>query len=215
MHAKYIIIKLLFLLFFNNSIGQNLKTYQDSVSYAAGVSAANDLLNRGGKQIDSKIFVEAFKSYFDNKEIMLTPEVAQAMFSNYIAESWQKENTFFLEGNKKRPEVKTLPSGLQYEIIAEGLGETRPHLESNVIVHYEGALIYGKIFDSTIQRGQPIQLNLDNVIEGWAEGLQLMRIKDKFRLFIPAELAYGSDGAGNVIPPFSTLIFDVELLDIE
>ncbi len=120
----------------------------------------------------------------------------------------------FLEENGKRPEVTTTPSGLQYEVLEEGTGP-KPTADQSVTVHYTGKLIDGTVFDSSVQRGEPITFSLRQVIRGWTEGLQLMPRGSKYRLFIPANLAYGERGAGSDIGPNETLIFDVELLDIE
>lgn len=125
------------------------------------------------------------------------------------------EGEQFLAENAKRPEVKVLPSGLQYEIINEGNGQKHPEATSRVKVHYEGSLIDGTIFDSSYQRGEPITFGLNQVISGWTEGVQLMTQGAKYKLYIPYNLAYGERGAGEIIPPYSTLIFVVELLEIE
>ena len=119
----------------------------------------------------------------------------------------------FLEKNKSAEGVQTTQSGLQYLVLTEGTGETHPGPTDKVKVHYHGTLIDGSVFDSSVDRGQPIEFGLNQVISGWTEGLQLMVIGEKTRLFIPSDLAYGSRGAGP-IPPGATLIFDVELLGI-
>ena len=119
----------------------------------------------------------------------------------------------FLEENAKRPEVVTLPSGLQYEIIKEGNGK-KPEATDRVKCHYEGTLIDGTLFDSSIKRGEPDVFGVNQVIKGWVEALQLMTEGSKWRLFIPSELAYGAQQAGEMIPPHSTLIFDVELIEV-
>jgi len=119
----------------------------------------------------------------------------------------------FLAANSKKPGVVTLPSGLQYQIIKAGAGP-KPKLTDMVRVHYHGTLIDGRVFDSSVDRGQPIELNVNGVIPGWTEALQLMPVGSKWKLFIPSELAYGDRQAGQLIAPGSTLVFDVELLDI-
>lgn len=119
----------------------------------------------------------------------------------------------FLAANAKRPEVKTTPSGLQYEVVKEGQGE-RPQATSKVRVHYTGKLIDGKVFDSSVERGEPLEFELNRVIRGWQEGLQLMTPGSKYILYIPYNLGYGERGAGDLIPPYSALIFEVELLSI-
>ncbi|MCQ2342505.1 MAG: FKBP-type peptidyl-prolyl cis-trans isomerase [Paludibacteraceae bacterium] len=120
----------------------------------------------------------------------------------------------FLAENKKRPEVKTTPSGLQYEVIESTLGQ-KPKATDTVKVHYEGTLIDGTVFDSSYQRGESISFALNQVIKGWTEGLQLMSVGSKYKLYIPYQLAYGEHGAGASIPPYAALIFTVELLGIE
>ena len=119
----------------------------------------------------------------------------------------------FLEQNGQREEVVTLPSGLQYEVLAEGDGAT-PGPTSMVTTHYHGTLIDGSVFDSSVRRGQPASFPVNGVIAGWTEALQLMQVGDKWRLFVPPELAYGDRGAGGVIGPGATLIFEVELLEV-
>ena len=135
-------------------------------------------------------------------------EQMREQFSDVI-----KESESFLEENSKREGVKVTESGLQYEVITEGSGP-KPTAEDKVKVHYTGTLVNGTKFDSSVDRGEPIEFALNGVIAGWTEGLQLMPVGSKYRLFIPYELGYGTRGAGQDIPPFAALIFDVELLDI-
>ncbi len=130
-------------------------------------------------------------------------------------EQMKAEGENFLALNAQRPEVHTTPSGLQYEILREGTGTEHPTAASNVKVHYHGTLINGEVFDSSIERGEPISFPLNAVIQGWTEGVQLMTEGAKYRFYIPYQLAYGERGAGRQIPPYSALIFDVELLEIE
>ena len=125
-----------------------------------------------------------------------------------------KEGKEFLAANAKRPEVKTLPSGLQYEVMKEGTGAI-PTAQDKVSVHYHGTLIDGTKFDSSVERGEPAEFGVTQVIPGWVEALQLMKTGSKWKLFIPSNLAYGERAAGAVIKPFSTLVFEVELLDIK
>jgi len=120
----------------------------------------------------------------------------------------------FLASNAKRPEVTTTPSGLQYEVITSTLG-AKPKATDKVRVHYEGTLVDGTVFDSSYKRGEPITFGLNQVIKGWTEGLQLMPVGSKYKLYIPSDLGYGAQGAGSSIPPHSALIFTVELLGIE
>jgi len=125
-----------------------------------------------------------------------------------------EQGEVFLAGNAKREGVTTTASGLQYEVLQQGSGTKHPSAESTVNVHYHGTLTDGTVFDSSVERGEPISFPLNRVIKGWTEGVQLMKTGDKFRFFIPADLAYGNRSAGK-IPPGSVLIFDVELLAIE
>ncbi len=124
-----------------------------------------------------------------------------------------EENKAFLEENKKAAGVKTTESGLQYEVLSEGTGE-KPAADSTVRVHYTGSLIDGTVFDSSVKRNTPAEFPVNGVIKGWTEALQMMPVGSKWRLTIPHELAYGERGAGASIPPFATLVFEVELLDI-
>ncbi|MCA1950988.1 MAG: FKBP-type peptidyl-prolyl cis-trans isomerase, partial [Treponema sp.] len=124
------------------------------------------------------------------------------------------KETKFLEDNGKKPGVKTTASGLQYEVISEGTG-AKPQASDTVKVHYTGTLIDGTKFDSSVDRGEPAVFPLDQVIPGWTEAIQLMSVGSKYKFFIPSSLAYGESGAGNVIPPNSALIFEVELIGIE
>jgi len=124
-----------------------------------------------------------------------------------------EEGTNFLTENAKKEGITTLPSGLQYEVIAEGSGE-KPKADSQVTTHYHGMLLDGKVFDSSVERGQPATFGVNQVIKGWTEALQLMATGSKWKLFIPYDLAYGDQGAGADIKPYSTLIFEVELLSI-
>ena len=119
----------------------------------------------------------------------------------------------FLAENAKKEGVVSLPSGLQYEVITMGTGE-KPKAHNTVTCHYHGTVISGEVFDSSVQRGEPLEINVNGVIAGWIEALQLMPVGSKWKLFIPSHLAYGDNGAGAVIKPGSTLIFEVELLDI-
>ena len=132
------------------------------------------------------------------------------LFRSQAKEAGEK----FLAENAKRPEVKTTPSGLQYEIIEATIGQ-KPKATDKVKVHYEGTLTDGTVFDSSYKRGEPITFGLNQVIKGWTEGLQLMSIGSKYKLYIPYQLGYGAQGAGAAIPPYAALIFTVELLGIE
>ncbi len=139
-------------------------------------------------------------------------EKAQSRLAEVAAKNMEEGNRF-LADNAKVDGVKTTASGLQYVVVKEGEGET-PAADSKVKVHYEGKLIDGRVFDSSVARGEPAVFGVNQVIPGWTEALQLMKVGAKYKLFIPSAIAYGERGAGQVIPPNATLIFEVELLDV-
>jgi FKBP-type peptidyl-prolyl cis-trans isomerase FklB len=193
----------------------------DKLSYALGMSMASSLLQSGFTNIDAESFTQAFKDIMNNADTLVTEQEADRLIRSYFAERQQEmlsknlqEGREFLAENAKREGVVTLPSGLQYEILTESDGP-KPSLTDKVKCHYQGTLIDGTVFDSSIRRGQPAVFGVNQVIKGWVEALQLMSVGSKWRLFIPSELAYGEQGAGKDIQPNSTLIFDVELLGIE
>ncbi|MDR2853740.1 MAG: FKBP-type peptidyl-prolyl cis-trans isomerase [Prevotellaceae bacterium] len=211
--------------------GTVLSSQQDSVSYAFGVYLGNDLSQSlktfPGMEIDKSLLLKGITQAFDGKSEPMSNEFATQYFQAYVmaaqakqAEIQQAENEknaagdkLFLEENKLRPEVSVTPSGLQYEVLVAAEG-AKPTAADKVKVHYTGKLINGTVFDSSVERGEPITFGLSQVIKGWTEGLQLMSVGAKYRLYIPSELGYGERGAGAQIPPFATLIFDVELIDI-
>jgi FKBP-type peptidyl-prolyl cis-trans isomerase len=205
------------------SVHQFLQNKQDSVSYAFGVYVGNDFARNlktfPGMQINTDILLKGMRQAFEGDSVPMSVEFANQYFQQYIAMAQQQdaavkqaEGQAFLDKNKQRPEVKVTPSGLQYEVITQTDGP-KPSATDNVKVHYTGKLIDGTVFDSSIDRGEPITFPLNAVIPGWTEGVQMMSIGSKYRFFIPYNLAYGERGSGP-IPPFATLIFDVELLDI-
>lgn len=193
----------------------------DKLSYALGMSMASSLVNSGLNQIDTDSFMKAFVVIINNGAAEMSPQEANQYIQEFLAKRQAEmlgENLRigreFLEENKKKPGVVTLPSGLQYEVLKEGDGP-KPKANEKVRCHYHGTLINGKVFDSSVERGQPAVFGVNQVIKGWVEALQLMSVGSKWKLYIPSELAYGSQGAGSSIEPNSTLIFDVELLGIE
>jgi FKBP-type peptidyl-prolyl cis-trans isomerase FklB len=197
-----------------------LKTPQDSLSYAIGLSVANFYKQMNITNINSSLVTRAINDVNKKGKTLMDDQQANACMSNYIqktkaekASGNKKIGLDFLAANKKKPGVVTLPSGLQYTIIKDGTGP-KPALTDMVRVHYHGTLIDGKVFDSSVERGQPIELAVNGVIPGWTEALQLMPVGSKWKLFIPSNLAYGDQQAGPMITPGSTLVFDVELLDI-
>ena len=192
----------------------------EKVSYALGLSLGNNLLGSGVTALDYAKMAKGIQDVMEQKEPEISYQDAQTVINDFfqalqakVGEAAQKEGVEFLAGNAKRPEVVTLASGLQYEVIAAGTGAT-PAASDSVKVHYHGSLIDGTVFDSSVERGEPTTFGVTQVISGWVEALQLMPVGSKWRLFIPSDLAYGAQGAGQSIAPHSTLIFEVELLDI-
>lgn len=188
---------------------------------------ANNFRSSGIKELDVKQFSDGLEAAFNGGDLQMTYDEAKNVIREYFTAMEQEMQAAaqaaaqvneaagksHLEANAKRPEVVTTPSGLQYEVIVEGNGP-QPTAQSRVKVHYEGRLIDGTVFDSSIERGEPATFGVTQVIPGWVEALQLMKVGSKWRLHIPSNLAYGPQGAGGVIGPNSTLIFDVELLEI-
>lgn len=193
----------------------------DKLSYALGMSMASNLMNSGFRNLDVDSFVKAFTEIMQEATPELSPQEANQIIQEYfsrkqgemLSENLEKGQKF-LEENKNKESVVTLPSGLQYEILTEGSGP-KPKATDKVRCHYHGTLIDGTVFDSSVQRGQPAVFGVNQVIKGWVEALQLMPVGSKWRLYIPSDLAYGESGSGNSIQPNSALIFDVELLGIE
>lgn len=199
----------------------------DKISYALGLSMGNNFRASGIQQINVEDFADGVASVFYGSEPKMTYDEAKEVIRQYfqemekknqeeaakMAEVNQKAGEEFLTANGKRAEVKTTPSGLQYEVLKEGDGP-QPAATDQVEVHYTGKLIDGTVFDSSEERGMPATFGVTQVIPGWVEALQLMKAGSRWRLFIPSQLAYGPQGAGNVIGPNSTLIFDVELLKV-
>lgn len=193
----------------------------DKLSYALGMSMASSLVNSGLNQIDVDSFAKAFAATISGDAADMTPQEANQHIQDFFSKRQEEmievnleEGRKFLEENKKRDTVIELPSGLQYEVITEGNGP-KPGETDRVKCHYHGTLINGKVFDSSVERGQPAVFGVNQVIRGWVEALQLMPVGSKWKLFVPSEMAYGAQGAGGDIEPNSTLIFEVELLGIE
>ncbi len=196
-------------------------TANEIISYALGANVAEGLKQNSeqhGIAIDWDWMVKGVQetargaNQFDNDKMKEAFEKLDSIIKENQKLKAQKQKDF-LENNKKKEGVITTPSGLQYEVITMGSG-VKPTAEDNVKVQYEGTTIDGKVFDSSYERGEPITFLLKNVIPGWTEGLQLMPAGSKFKFYIPSELAYGERGAGNMIEPFATLIFVVELLEV-
>ena len=196
------------------------KNMVDSVSYAIGLSEAKFMKQQGITKINSAILAKAIDDVINGKEQALTDQEANTCVMSYInqvqmskSKSTIVEGEKFLAENKKRPEVKTTASGLQYEVLKEGTG-VRPTVDDSVVCHYAGSLTNGSEFESSYKRGEPITFALRGVIPGWTEGLQHMTVGSKYKFYIPYKLAYGVQDNGN-IPGGSTLIFEVELLEVK
>lgn len=192
----------------------------DKISYALGLSLGNNLLSSGIKSLNIEKLARGIQDVLEQKKPEITYQEAQELIDEYFrklqeqsSEKTISEGKAFLESNGKRPKVITLKSGLQYEIINKGNGN-QPKASDKVRVHYHGTLIDGTVFDSSVRRGEPATFGVTQVISGWVEALQLMPVGSKWKLYIPSNLAYGAQGAGQHIGPHTTLIFEVELLDI-
>lgn len=202
-----------------------LTSKNDSVSYALGVLIGENNKQQmkgapGVDQLNKEILIAAFSKAFLGDSVQIKPAKANVTIQAFFAQQSKvegdknlKEGEDFLAANKNKAGVVTLPSGLQYEIIKAGTG-VKPKLEDQVKCHYHGTTIAGKVFDSSVDRGEPATFQVNRVIPGWTEALQLMPVGSKWKLYIPAALAYGEKGAGQDIKPNSTLIFEVELLEI-
>lgn len=201
-------------------INKEIKTKEEKLSYALGMSIASNLINSGVRSLNIDLFAQALKDLFGGKQPAITPDEANQILENFMngtsgndAEKNLQDGLTFLAENSAREGVVQLDSGLQYQVLTEGSGR-KPGLKDKVKCHYHGTLIDGTVFDSSVQRGKPAEFPVSGVIGGWIEALQLMPVGSKYRLFIPPDLAYGARGAGGTIGPNSTLIFDVELLEI-
>jgi FKBP-type peptidyl-prolyl cis-trans isomerase FklB len=192
----------------------------DKFSYAIGLGIGQNLLSIGAQGINVEDFAQAIADVLNRNELAMSHNEAREIVNKYFMELEEKMNAeniekgkAFLAENAKKEGIVTLPSGLQYEVITEGNGK-KPGATDRVKCHYEGTLIDGTLFDSSIKRGQPAVFGVNQVIKGWVEALQLMSEGSKWRLFIPSELGYGAQQAGEMIPPHSTLIFEVELIEV-
>lgn len=191
-----------------------------NLSYALGMIIGHNLKNMNIDGLDVSEFAQAVADVIADKETRLGDIEAQTLVQKYMQEkeaeqskALRAEGEAFLAENAKKDEVVVLPSGLQYTVLTEGTGK-KPSATDNVKCHYEGRLINGTVFDSSYKRGEPAVFPLNGVIAGWTEGVQLMGEGAKFRFFIPYNLAYGERGAGQSIPPYAALIFDVELIEV-
>ncbi len=206
---------------------QELKTDKEKLSYSMGVATGTQL-KRQDIDVDTDMFAKGIKDVLAGGQLMMTEQQVQETLMNFqkemaakqaeknkvLGEKNKKEGEAFLAENGKKEGVKTLPSGLQYRVIKDGTGKM-PKATDTVVTNYRGKLIDGTEFDSSYKRGQPATFPVKGVIKGWTEALQLMKEGSTWELFVPAELAYGERGAGSVIGPNATLIFEVELISIQ
>ena len=211
---------------FSSCTEQSISDYQpelitelDSVSYSIGMFMGKNMKKDGFEVIDQKVFMKAMDEMMKDEDTQIELEQAGKVLNDFVAKKMQVDNKpliaegeKFLADNSKKEGVTTLPSGLQYEILKEGSG-AKPGLTDMVKTHYHGTLLNGKVFDSSVDRGEPATFGVTQVIAGWTEALQLMPVGSKWKLYLPYNLAYGERG-NRGIAPFSTLIFEIELLDI-
>ncbi len=199
----------------------------DKVSYALGLGIGRQLSQMGAGELNIDDFALAIKDVIAGEKLKVSDSEAQTIVQDFFKKQEEKQRAAaaeagkaareagekYLAENAKKEGVVTLPSGLQYKVLTEGNGK-KPKATDKVKCHYEGMLIDGTLFDSSIQRGEPATFPLNGVIAGWTEGLQLMAEGSKYRLFIPYNLGYGERGAGASIPPYAALVFDVELIEV-
>lgn len=195
-------------------------TKMDSLSYSLGVLVAQNLKQQGLDQVDATSLAKGLEDVLKGDSLKIDVNTANQNVQNYMQAAQSKkfeknigEGKKFLDENAKRAGVTTLPSGLQYEVLTAGTGP-KPTADQQVTVHYHGTLLDGTVFDSSVERGEPASFGVTQVIQGWVEALQLMPTGSKWKLYIPYNLAYGERAAGGAIGPYSTLIFEVELLKI-
>lgn len=189
-------------------------------SYGLGILVAANLKMQGGDSLNVEALLDGMNDVFTDKKLKMEQQEALPIVQMYMQQAGEKkmmkvrtDNAAFLDANKKNDGVTTTASGLQYKVINTGKGKT-PAATDKVTVHYVGKLIDGTTFDSSVERNEPITFEVGGVIPGWTEALQLMHEGDKWMLYIPHELAYGERGAGEQIPPYSTLVFEVELIKV-
>ena len=217
-----ILIFCLFMFFSSLVIAQDLTNKLDSVSYSLGLMLGNNIKKDGIKEVNQEIVAKAIEDVMqDDGDYKITRQAAKIYYTNYMT-ALKKEKTkaaradgeAYLLKNATKKGVITTASGLQYEVMKKGVGPM-PTANDKVEVHYHGTLIDGTVFDSSVDRGKTISFPVMGVIKGWQEALQLMHVGDKLKLTIPQSLAYGKRGAGANIPPYSTLVFEVELFGIQ
>ncbi len=218
-------LTLFFLIFASNYLYTII--IMDKTSYALGLGIGRQLTDMGATDLNIDDFAQAIRDVLEGNEIKLSDTEAQTIVQNFFQEQEKKQRAAaaerfkenkekgeaYLKANADKEGVVVLSSGLQYKVLQEGNGK-QPKATDKVRCHYEGMLIDGTLFDSSVQRGEPAVFGLNQVIAGWTEGVQLMKEGAKYRFFIPYNLGYGERGAGQQIPPFSALVFDVELISV-
>lgn len=215
------VFSLLFLsaITFSAAHAQSLATAKDSLSYALGTDIGASLKNVGF-DIDVNVVSKGIAAVLANQPLVFDSEANRAIIQQTVIKlanernkELRKPGEDFLAKNKTNPNVKVTPEGVQYEVLVQGQG-AQPTADKDIVVHYKGSLLDGKQFDSSYDRGEPITININSAIEGWKIGIPLMKVGSKYKFYIPYNLGYGERGAGE-IPAFSTLIFEVELLEIK
>ncbi len=189
-------------------------TEKQKMWYAMGVLIGADFKGQGEETLDSESLLAGMTDMYAGDEKIAAEEAAQ-IIGEYRAHKMSALGTAWLVENAKKEGVQSLPSGLQYKVLSNGYEDKKPEATDTVSTHYEGSLINGQVFDSSYKRGEPASFPLNRVIPGWTEGIQLMNVGDTFEFYIPFNLGYGAQGAGNDIPPYATLVFKVELLGIQ
>lgn len=232
MKNSFLLVPVILLVFIGMSCGQSgsvrevkLNTMADSAGYAIGLLVGTNNKQQienapGGEQINLEAMAAAFRAAALGEDGQMTVQEADMIIRRFFEAEGEKESqqnleegNAFLQKNKSREGIQITPSGLQYEIIKQGEGP-KPQAEDQVRVHYQGTLIDGTVFDSSVERGQPAVFGVTQVIPGWTEALQMMPVGSKWKIYLPSELAYGQRGAGADIGPNSVLVFEVELLEI-
>lgn len=210
----------LFLMISSLTLAQTLSSKVDSLSYGIGVMMGQNMKKEGVKTLNTAAVSQGIMDVFADRELAIDEKSATRLYRDAMTEAKEMKSQdvilagqAFLAENGERPGVTTTSSGLQYEVLQTGSGP-KPSSSDKVTTHYHGMLIDGTVFDSSVERGEPLSFPVGGVIKGWQEALQLMSVGDKWRLTVPYDLAYGPAGAGASIPPYATLIFEVELLEI-
>jgi len=201
-----------------------LATDEQKASYGFGLQFADQLLRNDFDGLDVEAVVAGIRHWYEHQQTALSNEELNPSYKVVQEKKQAKDAEVavqraelarqFIEANAGRAEVSVTASGLQYEVLEEGAGE-KPGLQSTVITHYHGTFVDGAVFDSSVERGQPAEFGVNQVIPGWTEALQMMSVGDKWRIACPPELAYGEQGAGDSIPPNTALIFEIHLLEIK